>query len=121
MVSVTSQQLQLPADVVELVLQDQFKRAFKAVHEVTEIEFSGFGNLLLSPTKVRKRLEKLTAIEAAYLQRLDENPADLTTFKKLGSLREDLDFYKKRHAQFQENPGRLQKRPGTAVPSESTN
>lgn len=107
----TAEQLQQPVSIVETVLMDQFKQAFKATHEVAEIEFSGFGNLKISASKLRKRIQKHETYRNAYIRELQGDPENLTLMKKLHQVDKDLEHFYARHHEIQTNTGGIQKQP----------
>lgn len=49
----------VPEDIVEKVIMFQFKDARAQVQIHEQIEIGGFGKLITSPAKIRKRIEKL--------------------------------------------------------------
>jgi hypothetical protein len=87
--------------VVEKVIGFQFKDALQMTRVHHQVEISGFGKLLISGTKVKKRIEKLEKISTALRNAL-ENPEKLGELKtisytkKLESATETLEYLKTR-------------------------
>lgn len=93
-----SQELQFPLHVVRAVIDNQFRTASKAVHEVSSIEIAGFGKFILKENRVRARiksytntLENLTKIaeDPTQMEELSIGKAEVIEFK-INSIKESL-------------------------------
>ena len=84
--SLTSEELQLSQVIVETVISDAYKEASKAVKQHNQVELSGFGKLLVSQAKVRRkkgRVEKfLNGIEQLLISEQDEEKKQKLQKKK---------------------------------------
>lgn len=81
----TSAKLSVPEDVVETIINHQWKSAKEAAHNVNQIEISGVGKFFVSEAKTKKKINKLEDIKKAYLKALDK-----TDEKKVETIRMKL-------------------------------
>lgn len=92
----TAQDLGISEDIIHSVISSAFEDAFKAFWNNNQVEISGFGTFLISPTKLSKRvpiLEKnLQSLDIKY----NQNPTE-ENFKKRQEIREFKDDLIKRY------------------------
>lgn len=72
----------VPEDIVEKVIMFQFKDARAQVYTHEQIEISGFGKLITSPIKIRKRIERIER-DMATMKEKRENMLEEVPEKKL--------------------------------------
>lgn len=58
-----SQDLQVPLEIVENVISWSFKEANRACEHNKEVEISGIGKLMISPGKLKKRIQSLERMD----------------------------------------------------------
>lgn len=71
--------------VVDKVISFQFKDANEAIKNCNEVEISGFGKFIASPTKMRKKIKKMELIVGrieSILQRTDLTEKEITSLDK---------------------------------------
>lgn len=92
----TAQDVKQPLDLVEKVISFQFKHAAQAVRLYGEVEFSGFGKIIISQQKLRRRIQTQERILGCLEQKLPLAPEkeQETITLKMDSIREQLAFYK---------------------------
>lgn len=79
--------------VVEKVIAWSFENANKATHHHNEIEFSGFGKIMVSQYKLKRRMEKMQIFINSYHQQLLSGETPLL-LKRLKSAEEMMEYYK---------------------------
>lgn len=88
----TALELQQPEQLVHKVIYGAYKSLNKASKDHSELEIPGFGVLLLSRTKIRKRIAKYTsAIE--MLKQKEQTPE---TLQKIENCHSAIAYYKTR-------------------------
>lgn len=90
----------VPEDIVEKVIMFQFKDARDAMMEHEQVEISGFGKFLISPNKLRRRIENLEKtlvnMEIKVRERPHEIPANrLAVWDKMTQNTENILAYMK--------------------------
>jgi nucleoid DNA-binding protein len=90
----------VPEDIVEKVIMFQFKDVRDAMIEHEQIEISGFGKFMISPNKLRKKIEKLEGalkgMELKIRERPHEIPANrLAVWDKMTQNTENILAYMK--------------------------
>jgi hypothetical protein len=84
-------------DVIEKIILFQGKDLLKAVKECQSIEISGFGKLIMSQNKLKKKIKMTGERLNGYNKKLDSDITDYErdsiAFKKIG-ITEDLIFLK---------------------------
>lgn len=63
-------------DIVEKIINFQFKDFRAAVMEHEQIEISGFGKFIISPAKLRKKIEKFGGVIPALKRKIDQDVED---------------------------------------------
>ena len=91
LVEKTAKELSFSEEIVDLVVSWSYEKANLATKKEKEIEFSGFGKLLVSKAKVSRRKKKLENILQGTLKKEDSENKE----KKLKSLNSKLEFLKK--------------------------
>lgn len=61
-------------DIVDRVINFQFKDFRDMVHEHDQIEISGFGKFLVSPNKVAKKINQMERAISKFQAKLNEQP-----------------------------------------------
>lgn len=85
----TAEQLHQPPQTVEDVVAWMFRDVLKHVRVVGEIELSGFGSLILSAPKMRRRVVQLLRIKTA----LEKRPLTEDVERKLTITNNYLEFF----------------------------
>lgn len=69
-------------DIVDKIINFEFKEARDAFKQFGEVEISGFGKFVISQAKLRKKLKRLIEIEEAYILKFDREGETMTDRKK---------------------------------------
>jgi len=64
-------------DIVEKVIMFQFKDARDAMLDNEQIEISGFGKFMTSPSKIRRKIENLENILVNMDKKIKEKPEEI--------------------------------------------
>lgn len=92
LVQITAKEHEICEETVDKVISWIYEDANKATKSFSQIEFSGFGKLLVSIPKTKRRLEKLNKMK----ERLESKEQNDLTTKKLSSLNKNIDFLEKK-------------------------
>lgn len=93
LVSQVAEDLKQPEYVVDKVISHQFKHANQSMKLYKEIEISGFGTFFQSPSKIKRRIEKLEPIRDILQAKTEEELQTNNYQKKLSGILSDLQFY----------------------------
>lgn len=100
----------VPEDIVEKVIMFQFKDARDQVRLHEQIEISGFGKLMTSPSKIRRRLERiergLKAMEDRENNRVEEIPEKKKAFQDamMQNAKEAIAYLKTKKGGYETKP-----------------
>jgi hypothetical protein len=88
----TAEELGQDENIVSLVISDAYEKLSKASRKHDQLEISGFGVLILSPSKLRKRITKYEKI-IEHLNKMEQNEL---TMKKIETTTATLNYFKER-------------------------
>lgn len=89
-----------PENVVDKVINFEFKEARDALKLFGEVEISGFGKFIVSQAKLRRKLIMQVTIENAYIKKIERNLEILSDKKRdeltarLEKTRETIEYLK---------------------------
>jgi|SRR6476620_9810417 len=90
LVTKTAIKLLKPENVVEAIVNFQFKDAIAHIRETNEVEISGFGKFYISPAKAKRRLERLYTSLNKVNEELNNPTTPLERIKALSPKKESI-------------------------------
>lgn len=88
-----SKDLGISEEITDLVISWSYKKANEATKTNNEVEFSGFGKILVSKTKIARRLKRLEIILEATKNREDSENKE----KRLKSINSKIEYLKSKY------------------------
>lgn len=89
-----SSELGINEDICDAVVNWSYRDARDATAKYSSIEFSGFGKIMISGNKLKKRVEKFENIRKSAEQTLSTTEEKSKWEKRLNSANTSIDFYK---------------------------
>lgn len=104
----------LPLVTTDLIIRDSLKNAVRVLvnTDIGEVEIPGFGKIILSENKLRKRLDKYYGIQQIYEQRVLNHEAGLevmnekdlkTLYKRIRNITNDISNLERKYSRLKVN------------------
>lgn len=103
LVTVVAKELECPQKLVEDVIMWVYKDTKENAHFVNSMELSGLGTLLVTRTKLERRIDRMNKIVASVEKKAKESPQSEALEKRRLQALEALEFLKNKYVEVSTN------------------